>query len=322
MSTTTLLSKATSEQNPIPFESPELLEKARYFAQLELEFIPNPEFREEWAEEKILRSASRESSDFVPTEGLDLPKDLPAHLARLCEAELLKASEERDLFRRMNYLKYRANALRVTIDPERPHAATVKAVEEYVMRARVLRDRIVQANMRLVIAVVKKFVTPQTSFDDLLSEGTMTMMNAVDKFDYDRGFRFSTYAYRSIARNAYRVVTERQKEIARFSGNGEEQGFDAEAEPCRASLDEHSWNRLRDMLSNMLDRLDRRERFIIRGRYALGSHQEIFTFQALADKLGVSKERVRQLEQRAVAKLRNMAAELQMDDLVEPVFSA
>jgi len=65
----------------------------------------------------------------------------------------------------------------------------------------------------------------------------------------------------------------------------------------------------------MLEQLDRRERFIIRSRYALGAHRKVRTFQCLADKLGVSKERVRQLEQRAVSKLRTLAAEFEMDEL-------
>ena len=65
-----------------------------------------------------------------------------------------------------------------------------------------------------------------------------------------------------------------------------------------------------------MDRLDRRERFVIRSRYALGAHRKVRTFQFLADKLGVSKERVRQLEQRAVAKLRSFAAEQNVDEIV------
>ena len=65
----------------------------------------------------------------------------------------------------------------------------------------------------------------------------------------------------------------------------------------------------------MLDRLDRRERFIVRSRYALGSHRKVKTFQYLADKLGVSKERVRQLEQRAVGKLQAMAKEIETEEL-------
>ena len=70
--------------------------------------------------------------------------------------------------------------------------------------------------MRLVIAIVKKFVTPKHSFDDLLSDGIVSLMQAVDKFDYSRGFRFSTYAYRAIARNAYRTITDQQKMESRF----------------------------------------------------------------------------------------------------------
>jgi RNA polymerase primary sigma factor len=65
----------------------------------------------------------------------------------------------------------------------------------------------------------------------------------------------------------------------------------------------------------MTSMLDRRERFIIRSRYALGGRRKVKTFESLADKLGVSKERVRQLEQRAVATLQTMAADLKMDEL-------
>ena len=66
----------------------------------------------------------------------------------------------------------------------------------------------------------------------------------------------------------------------------------------------------------MLSQLDRRERLIIRSRFALGRRRKVRTFQYLADKLGISKERVRQLEQRAVVKLRGMAARLQLDELL------
>ena len=63
--------------------------------------------------------------------------------------------------------------------------------------------------------------------------------------------------------------------------------------------------------------LDRRERLIIRSRYALGSHRRVRTFQDLADRLGISKERVRQLEQRALGKLRALAAERDFHSLYD-----
>ena len=68
--------------------------------------------------------------------------------------------------------------------------------------------------------------------------------------------------------------------------------------------------RMRTLLGNLMNRLDRREQFILRGRFALGSHRAVRTFQCLADRLGVSKVRVRQLERRAVAKLQAMARQI------------
>ena len=86
-------------------------------------------------------------------------------------------------------------------------------------------------------------------------------------------------------------------------------------------MDEQTWSTLRELLAGMMDQLDRREQFVIRGRYALGAHHKIQTFQSLADKLGVSKERARQLEQRAVGKLQTMAADVDLDEVVAPVFA-
>ena len=80
-------------------------------------------------------------------------------------------------------------------------------------------------------------------------------------------------------------------------------------------MSDQVWSNLRELTASMLVQLDRRERFIIRSRYALGAHRKVRTFQDLADRLGVSKERVRQLEQRAVAKLRTMADQFEMDNL-------
>ena len=295
-----------------------LLSRAKQILDAEIDFIPNQSFLAADADEKIAKED--ESICAEASRDAKIPRDLPGHLARLCEAKLLTAEEERRLFRRMNFLKFRADAVRSEIDPERPHAKKVEQVERFLAEAEAIRDRIVQSNMRLVMSVVKKFVTPQHSFDEMLSDGIYSLMQAAEKFDYARGFRFSTYAYRAIARNAYRKISDRQKENARFTMNSEEVGFDVRDDGQSSSVHDEAWDRLRHLLSQMMDRLDRRERFIIRSRYALGAHRKVRTFQFLADKLGVSKERVRQLEQRAVGKLQALASEQSMDELVGPVF--
>jgi len=275
----------------------------------EIAFIPNPEFAGE-----VRRDLAAESS-FAARQSGGAPKDLPPHLRRLCESDLLTHEQESWLFREMNLLKYQANAIRCQLDPATADIQEVLAVETLLKRAEGIRDHIIQANMRLVMSIVKKFVTPQQAFDDMLSDGIFTLMQAVEKFDFDRGFRFSTYAYRSIARNAYRTVTTARQHEARFTRDAEQWAFEQEDDHSASSLSDQVWSNLRNLTTSMLDQLDRRERFIVRSRYALGAHRKVRTFQFLADKLGVSKERVRQLEQRAVAKLRNMAAEHDVDEL-------
>ena len=94
----------------------------------EIDFVPNRGFRHATAEIRIV-GQPLEAERTTPAG--KLPRDLPAHLARLCESELLTAAAERDLFRRMNYLKFRANALAHAVESrpaERQDAAGGGAV--------------------------------------------------------------------------------------------------------------------------------------------------------------------------------------------------
>lgn len=312
--TTATLSRTHSAHkiSAIPQHEP-LRERALKILRTEISFIPNRQFNvdEEVDAHQEFVTATLQSG----ASSNQAPVDLPAHLRRVCESELLTREQELALFREMNYLKYRANALRSRLNPDDVDVLVMEAIGRLQERAQAIRDHIIKANMRLVMSIVKKFVTPQLSFDDLLSDGTFTLMQAVEKFDFDRGFCFSTYAYRSIARNAYRAVTTARKEESRFTRDAEEWAFEQEGSHSASTSNEQVWTNLRELTTAMLDKLDRRERFIIRSRYALGLHRKVRTFQYLAIKLGVSKERVRQLEQRAVAKLRSMAAEFEMDEL-------
>lgn len=285
--------------------------RAKTLLQTEIDFIPNAEFGTREAREGDIVSSTLASEQTASSA----VAGLPAHLRRMCESELLTPEQEVALFREMNFAKFQADTLRTRLDSDDPDAELVATIENLLRTSQAIRDHIIKANMRLVMSIVKKFVTPSHSFDELLSDGILTLMQAVEKFDYDRGFRFSTYAYRSIARNAYRSVTSAQREEAKFTRDAEQWAFEQEDDRSSSNSDQ-VWSNLRGLTARMLDRLDRRERFIVRSRYALGSHRKVRTFQCLADKLGVSKERVRQLEQRAVSKLRAMAAEFEMDELL------
>ncbi len=270
-----------------------------------IEFIESDTFFESTSEGKILGDHFLGTEfDEVVSKAVKAPS-LPAHLARLCEAKLLTPDEEKSVFNRMNYLRFKADSLKKKM--EQPDAWTIRRIECLLKAADWYRDWIVKSNMRLVISIVKKFVNPQNGFDDLLSDGIVALIRAVDKFDVGLGFRFSTYATQVVRRNTYRSVMEKQKDRQRNLGSIHESGLDISDEQKESSMSEQRWHELRSRLTLMLEHLDRREKFIIRARFSLGGHRRIQTLQRLADKLGVSKERIRQLEKRALDKLRGMS---------------
>ncbi len=314
-SSKTLVAKATFrrsklEQSFSAYRQANFAEKcatdqARELIKQPIEFIDNELFQSGTAEKEILGDQLFGVHVPVATKASKLP-DLPIHLARLCETKLLTAVEEKELFQRMNYLRYRAEKLRLSIDHKQMSESEAQQLVCMLRAADWYRDSIVKANMRLVISIVKKFVNPNNNFDDLLSDGIVALIRAVEKFDYHRGFRFSTYATQVVRRNSYRVIMQRQTERLQVTASVDEPGMEISEEIRESSMSEARWNALRSRLAQMLDSLDRREKLIIRARFSLGSHRNVKTLQCLADKLGVSKERIRQLEKRSLDKLRDM----------------
>ncbi|KLU01199.1 RNA polymerase sigma factor RpoD [Rhodopirellula islandica] len=284
----------------------------------EIDFISNERFTMAREGKRIFSSelglAPRETALGIATirrSGVDLP----IHLGRLCEAPLLKPEQEKMLFERMNYLLQQAAIHRSVLNPERPSRHRLELIDLLVALADWHRDRIVEANLRLVFSIVKKFVNPNNTFDDLLSDGIVALIRAVEKFDFDRGFRFSTYATQVVRRNSYRTVVLNQQERQRVQGGLQDMDIDLKEEEHSSAISEKRWHELRSRLSVMMGDLDRREKFIIRARFSLGPHRKVHTLQSLADRLGVSKERVRQLERRAMDKLRAMAGDAQLAEL-------
>jgi hypothetical protein len=123
-------------------------ERAQRLRHSRISFIPNALFQVADAEERI-GPPEQSSSDAAVAE--TWPADLPGHVARFCEAKLLTAEEEKRLFCRMNFLKFKAHAMRRELDFHQPDGRTVERIEGYLAEATRIRDRIVTANMSLVI---------------------------------------------------------------------------------------------------------------------------------------------------------------------------
>lgn len=295
-----------------------LLRITREMIQSEITFIVHPQFDDPQAGEAIFAEPLELAAGKNEPANAAMKRagvDLPAHLGRLCEAKLLTPQQETLLFRRMNFLRHQATKVRSTLSLQRLSRKNLELLDRLLVLADWHRDRIVEANMRLVFSIVKKFVNTDNHFDDLLSDGIVALMRAVEKFDFGRGFRFSTYATQVVRRDAYRQVVQHHQERSKMIAGVDDLGLDVSDEGRQSAISERRWHELRSRLSVMLGDLDRREKLIIRARFSLGSHRRVHTLQSLADRLGVSKERVRQLERRAMEKLREMAGDARLAEL-------
>ena len=121
-------------------------------------------------------------------------RDRPRYLASLYEVDLLNREQEQYLFRKYNYLKFKASRLREKLDPTKARAAAMDEIQQLYDEAVKIKNRIVQANLRLVVSIAKRHLGASEDFFQLVSDGNMSLIRAAEKFDYTRGNKFSTYA--------------------------------------------------------------------------------------------------------------------------------
>jgi len=284
--------------------------RARRLKEHVLDFMPDPRFERSDAAAEILAPLP------VPPEGKARrskpPVGLPPYLASLYDVPLLTREQEAHLFRKMNYLKFRANQLREQLDPARAKAAVLDKIEQFQEEALAVKNQIIRANLRLVVSIAKKHLGPTNNFFELVSDGNMSLIRAVEKFDYARGNKFSTYASWAIMRNFIRSIPEEKHRRDRFV-TGHEAMFETAADH---RTDEHEFEaahrRTREAVKGLLGRLNDRERRILMSRFGLEGAVEQ-TLEQLGHELGVTKERVRQIEARAQEKLRKIALEEKLE---------
>ncbi|MHB8972402.1 MAG: sigma-70 family RNA polymerase sigma factor [Pirellulaceae bacterium] len=227
--------------------------------------------------------------------------------AEAAETRRLSAEEEVDLFRRMNFLKHRAERLRQLIFDDYCPPDTVEAIQRLLEESTRLRNYLVQVFSKLAVSVARPYANAEIRLDELLSESHVTLLRCVEIFDADRGYRFSTYATNAIRHNLNRYVSRQRRLRQNTREYVATDGFTAESvENPRRREREYS-ARMRGV-SQWLGELDPREQTILKSRYGLTEDPGKTTLQSLADQLGLSRERIRQLEIRAIQKLRDMAS--------------
>jgi RNA polymerase primary sigma factor/RNA polymerase sigma factor len=170
------------------------------------------------------------------------------------------------------------------------------------------KNQVIRANLRLVVSIAKRYVGPATDFFELVSDGNISLIRAVEKFDVSRGNKFSTYASWAIMKNFTRTIPDVLRHRSRFSTSHSE--VFSTVEDVRDDYYEQESAQLQreSHVQGILNRLDERERQIVTSRFGLTRGQEPLTLKAVGAAMGVTKERVRQIQYRAMSKLR-MAAE-------------
>lgn len=284
--------------------------RAKQIMELPLDFIPSREFIKPNVDSLIMGTMPESEVNFRKVK---VPAGLPPYLASLYDVPLLTREQEQHLFRQFNYLKYKASKLRSKLDPTKAKSSDMDEIEQLYDRVLKVKNTIVRANLRLVVSIAKRHVTPADNFFELVSDGNMSLIRAAEKFDYTRGNKFSTYASWAIMKNFARTIPGEYKYRDRFRTSQEEM-FSAQEDDSSNPFALESQQQLREaQIGKILSRLDDREQKIIISRFGLDHRHEPLTLKEVGAKMGVTKERIRQIEARALDKLRIAAHEAKIE---------
>lgn len=297
-----------------------LTARVRRMTSAPIEYIYHASFDAPGAEKEILEAPAIPPDDRV--EEVDplltrVPASLPPYLRELYRTPLLSRPEEADLFRRLNFLLHQAEGTRKAVASAGGDgsSAALDALEAKLESAMQIKNRIIQANLRLVVSIAKRHLRGSAGPElfELISDGNVALMRAVDKFDFSRGFRFSTYASWAIMRGFARSIPEEGQQRDRFQ-TGHDELLSAARDHRSAGEADAAQEQIRAALAGAMASLDDREQAIILRRFGV-SGQEAATLDEVGRELRLSKERVRQIERQALSKLREALGEERLEAL-------
>ncbi len=256
-------------------------------------------------------SSALRTRDITFVDGLDydaIPEDDLSDL-ELDRTSVLTSATESRLFLQMNRCYYRAARFRDGIFDE-PSPFDHSSATTDLARGDQIRNQILVIFHKLTVSIAKNFVSSRHTLEELVSEGDATLIRAITLFDPSRGFRFSTYATYAVRRRLARYVASSEHSHATPVDFRDAPPI---ADRRRWTLPyEQAMEAGVEWLDSALYELTQRERYIIRCRFGWGREFETRTLQEIADELGVSRERVRQLESKAIKKLQEIAAKIDL----------
>ncbi len=331
--------------------------------------------------EERTRKLTRAGGSYTkPLEKVDagIAKDMfAAKLSLVVLVELRdRALQHQREFRRARARSKRIDELETEVGVGKKRMiALVADVEAAHERMTTVKNRFIEHNLKLVVAIAKDYRNLGLSFPDLIQEGNLGLIRAVEKFDHRRGFKFSTYAVWWIRQALVRAIQNHSRTIrlpshvhdrlqrsqrirAELTGKLGREPTPAELAPALGTdtdaleaLDRLSReaislessvagtekrledfvpdplssqpdggiddDRMRSGVGSLIGSLTPREQLILRLRYGLGGEEE-HTLEQIGQSLGLSRERVRQLEARALKKLRETQPAQRLHPILEP----
>jgi len=222
--------------------------------------------------------------------------------------QLMKAPEERLMFLRFNYAKRKLAQLQYKAKRELLTRELAEEVVEWHRRFEHFREYLTRTNLALVLAMAKRTRLGDVDFAEIVSEGNMALLRAVDKFDIGRGFKFSTYACRAILKAFSRTSQKSSRYKQRFPVD-----FDPELEKSdwidrrRDQVEDDLTDELKAIVNRNLADLSNVEVTVIKRRFNWEQAEESpMTLEEVGKIIGVTKERVRQIQNKALLKIRSV----------------
>ncbi len=304
------------------------------------------------------------STDFEswanPVENISSDDTVGLYLKEMSRVPLLTVDEELDIAHR---IEAGLHARQASLRDRRLPIARRRELDVIVQDGVLAREHLIKANTRLVVSIAKRYMGRGVYFLDLIQEGNLGLMKAVEKYDYHRGFRFSTYATwwirqtisRAIAdqartirvpvhmidriRQMYKLTHELEQKLGRAPtaeelaeavglttrkvqwimkvswlplslespvGDDEESelGMFIEDELSPTPMQSAYQSMLRDKIEEVLTTLSPREARVLRLRFGLDDGN-VYTLEEVGKKFGLTRERIRQIEGKALRRLRH-----------------
>lgn len=225
--------------------------------------------------------------------------------------QLMKGNEEKLMFQRFNFAKRRLTRLQAKIAKDGLTRELAEQFLEWHRRFEHYREYLVRTNLALVLAMAKRTRLGDVDFAEVVSEGNMALIRAVEKFNVDKGFKFSTYACRAILKAFSRTALKSSRHRMRFPVEFEPDMEKSDwSDRKRDAVEEDCLDELKAIVNRNLADLSSVEETVIRRRFNWNQEDDAtLTLEEVGQIIGVTKERVRQIQNKALAKIRNVMEE-------------